>query len=483
MIIQDSPWGSGHWEEDGVLYVDDRFAYEREWTIFQGERNRALKRLTIQMSPLLGAAACCYHFTEGESETYELLIIHCQGFDALGLYRNEGGRYLPVHYGVVPFSYNDLLDALRGLPDSKAFIDVLEKSALQWLATRDFSLDRIVTVSEFLRYNYPPVYWFIVANSRFAGESVDGVIDRDVLSRCLGVTALQSGQLAAMRRLKIEECSDKIVGSAIGVLAKQWSLIKPLLVHEPELDPALVCLLGIILDHIPDINRCRWFTYRYMATWLWHPPEMEHAGISIESAASLFLVEWFGLQALGINPVSLDNGHRMHFVMEREVQRLLRISSFSFSQLKGSVKLSIHLSLHADVDECLNLKNDHIYNDDDSGIWDDNKIFPDSQLRKIDTYFTPVATAGELRMIANRLENCAASRVAVGMYSLAEFWIYQNDNDGELALLQLEVTECEVGVTEFKGFRNASVSQVAQECLDDWLSINRKASKYFDDVT
>jgi hypothetical protein len=463
--------------------VDDRFAHEREWTIFQGERNNALKGLTIQMSPLLGAATCCYHFPEGESETYELLIMHCQGFDALRLFRNDGGRYLPVHYGVVPFSYDELLNVLRDLPETKPFVEILEQPALQWLATRDFSLDRNVAVSEFLSYDYPPVYWFIVANSRFAGESVDGVIDRDVLSHFLGVTALQSGQLAAMRRLKIEECSDKIVGNAIGVLAKQWSFIKPLLVHEPELDPALVCFLGIILDHISDINRCRWFTYRYMAIWLWHPPEMEHAGISIESAASLFLVEWFSLQVLGINPASLDSGHRMYYVIEREAQRLLRGGGFSFNQLNETVKSSIHVSLQAEVDEWLNQQNDLIYNDyDDSAIWNDNDPFPSTRLMQRDSCFTPVTTAGELRLIASKLKNCAASRVAVGMSGNAEFWIYQSCDDGELALLQLDVKESDVNVTEFKGFQNATVSDVAHVCLHEWLSINKKMLAGFNDA-
>lgn len=481
MIIQDSPWGRSHWEEDGVLYVGDRLACEREWEIFRGEQDKNSDRLVVYLSPLLRAATCCYHFVEDETETYELVIIQRQGIDALRLYRNDSGRYLPVHYGLVPFSYSELLDALRILPDTKPFVDILEKPALHWLAKRDFSLDRVVMVSEFLRYDYPPVYWFIVANSRFAEESIDGVIDRRFLSHCLGVTALQSAQLAAIRRLKIEECCDKVVGNALGVLAKQWSLIKPLLVHEQELDPACICLLGIILDHIPDIHRCHWFSYRCALGWILQSYDSGGSGLSLESVAGLFLMEWFSLQALDINPASLDSGHRMFYVIEQEVQNLLR--NGEFYQLRDAVKSSIHVSLHSEVDEGLNLINDLIYNDEvGSAIWKDNEPFPSTRLLQRNSCFTPVATAGELRAIARKLENCAASRVAMGMYGHAEFWIYQSSDNRELALLQLEVTEFDVNVTEFKGSQNAPASQMAQECLDDWLSINRNCSKGNHDV-
>jgi hypothetical protein len=412
-----------------------------------------------------------------------MVIVQLHGIRALRLYRNDGGKHLAVHYGVVPFSYGELLDALRGLSDSKPFVEILELPALQWLAKWDFSLDRLVKVSEFLRYDYPPVYWFIVANSRIAGESVDGVINRKLLSRCLNVSALQSSQLAAMRRLKIEECCKKLVGDALDVLAKHWSLLKPFLVHEPEVDAACVCLLDIILDHIPDIHRCHWFAYGDLGRWFWLPSYSYSTGISIESAASLFLVEWFSLQTLGINPASLDSCDRMYYVIEREAQRLLRSGLFSFNQLNETVKSSINELFKAEVDEWINQQNDLIYNDyDDSAIWNDNDLFPDSQLRQMDSFFTLVTTAGELRSIASKLENCAASRVAVGMCGQAEFWIYLSRDDGELALLQLELKESDVNLTEFKGFQNAPVSQIAQASLDNWLMINRNYSKEIDDV-
>jgi hypothetical protein len=455
---------------------DNDPGWRRNLDIFRAEQDYERRRFSVSVRSLFSTAECVYTYPDGEMEFYDLKIISDSSFPYFQLWRNVNGWLNAVPFETVPFSYDELRLALLELPGAQEFLAQLLHPTLKWLASLKFSLDRIVAVSGYLRYEYPRLYTLILASSREV-IPLQGVIDRQILARCLGVSALSSGQLTIMRKLDVEESNIENVMRATVCIAQRWLSLKSLLAHERCIHPETVLLLDYIVSNAPAVLRCRWFSYPVMDSWIAHYfQDGRCIRENPKSVAALFLVEWHFLLYRNVTPASLDSANRMERILQREWALILHEheNEEEASQfIREHTISSIDPEFREDANRALDiLINDYAYNSKSDFSWADDAFFPLSKVVAND-YFKPVTTAGELRDIAKHLDNCAATRVEAGMDGRAEFWFYDDLNEemNEVALLQIDPRKYfdKRAVVEFLGPSNCAVSEKAVSQMSEWI--------------
>lgn len=173
---------NGHCQDDSF---QDDMAWLRELDIHRFEQQVVTVGLTVTVNALSATVDCVYRFPNGDMEIYTMERVTSPEGDYLQWWRNNNGWHHRVNPDCTPFSYSTLLAALETCRDAEPFLVLLTAEPLRWLAAIGCSLDRIIPLTWYMQFEYPKVYWLILAASRDCSNETRE-ISRALLARCLG---------------------------------------------------------------------------------------------------------------------------------------------------------------------------------------------------------------------------------------------------------------------------------------------------------
>lgn len=435
------------------------------------------KIFTSFFHPLLSTVDILYLSSEGYSETYTLKVEGGGNKSYLRIWCNRVGFPSDINACALPFTYDELCEVLSGLPEAHGISAILERDSIKKLRALGFTLEQLIAVSRFTTYNYPLNYLIILASHWKIRTETAFCITRQLLTEYLGLEeTLTHGQMQALRKLSDVEGDTPTLLQAIRVVVNKWKIIKNRIGGTEVIDARILILMARISDLVDNDTPKEVLQYSHIFSWYASVSrrDMDILGNWADIYARTFCVQWIFLQFL-------SNGARVSRVRDLDIlvsEAVLQLTSenspLQAEHIKQAVleKLSGRFSKqYLELYEYMMINHSPM-----DPSYTNEQLLPHDGRLTANNFFKPVNTVGELRLISQRLHNCAKNRLHHYVEnSDIELWQYEYKSSDdkvsdELALLELQwMPDGNCVINEFKGYRNARVSQEAIERYYAWI--------------